>query len=125
MSGRGGRGFWARWTVRTPEDPDEAVPVVFRGMSPTYFSTLGIELLAGDGWTAADQGTDPAPVVLSAELARQLFGRTEGVVGRIVEPRPEIYVPAWMVPFASPRLSVAAKLAPGAGSPTVDTARCS
>ncbi|MGD2070627.1 MAG: ADOP family duplicated permease [Gemmatimonadota bacterium] len=147
----GGSGVWFRWSVRTPETSDDPVPVVMHWMSPTYFTTLGIELLAGDGWSAADRGTEPVPVVLSAELARQLFGRTEGVVGRIVErrtdqgpvrlvvrgvapdvrhwglartePIAELYAPAWMMSSALPRLSVAAKLAPGAGSETVGALR--
>jgi predicted permease len=136
------------WTGGTwsPESPDEVLVADFHPVSPDYFTTLGIELLAGGGWTRADRGAEPTPVVLAAETARRLFGTTEGVVGRIVgsegrtfvvrgvaadvrhygldqELRPAFYVPAAIVPFPIPHLHVAARVGPAVGTSVVPALR--
>jgi len=145
-----GRGVNRRlWRLFDPENSGDTVSIERHTVSASYFTTLGIELIAGEGWTAADRGADPVPVVLSAGLARELFGRTEGVVGRSIErtgdkrlivrgvapdvrhwsleyrtdPFNDLYYPAELQARSLPRLTVGAKLAPGAGSGTVAALR--
>lgn len=141
----GSRCCWSSGTW-LPGSPDDVVPADFHPVSAEYFSTLGIEFLAGGGWTRADRGAEPTPAVLSAEIARRLFGSTEGVVGRIVATegrryvvrgvaadvrhygldqalRPGFYAPAAVVPFAIPHLTVAARVVPGMGASVVPALR--
>jgi predicted permease len=47
-----------------------------------YFDVLGIPMLEGGSWERDDVGPDPAQVVINPELARAIFGTTDGVVGR-------------------------------------------
>ena len=47
-----------------------------------YFHVLGIPMLEGGSWERDDVGSDPAQVVINPELARAIFGTTDGVVGR-------------------------------------------
>ena len=65
------------------QDPKQAREVPINGVSAGYFTTLGLPLLHGRAFTTDEAfnaaGTDPMPVVLSATLARDLFGSTDAV----------------------------------------------
>jgi predicted permease len=113
------REFGNNWTeMRVIGRPDaKASFVENRSVTPDFFETLGIQLLAGRLPTAADAGTDGAAVVVvNRTLARQLFGDDDplghrldasstwqpeivGVVsdlrdfGPDQQPRPTLYVP--------------------------------
>ena len=69
-------------TSREPAAADVAM------VSPGYFRTMGIPLLTGREFTAADQpaaGADPRGVViLSRSLARELFGSPDAAIGNEV-----------------------------------------
>jgi predicted permease len=54
-----------------------------RTASPAYFATLGIPILFGRSFTAADRAGGPPVVVINRRLARELFG-AENAVGRHV-----------------------------------------
>ncbi len=54
--------------------------VELRYVSPGFFDAVGIELLAGRQLTSAD-GEEGTNVVVTAELARQLFGSASDAVG--------------------------------------------
>jgi putative ABC transport system permease protein len=54
-----------------------------RTASPAYFKTLGLPMLFGRSFTAADRAGGPAVVVINRRLARALFG-VENAVGRRV-----------------------------------------
>ncbi len=81
-----GVGIYARVQTATMA---EAAPMSLaaRSVSPDYFAVMGIPLLAGRTFTETeyrDAVRNPMPVVLSASLARTLFG-TEHAVGRMFE----------------------------------------
>jgi len=59
-------------------------PVNAEGVTPDYFSTLRIRLLAGRTFTAADQQDAPGVVVISQSLARQLWPGQNAVGQRML-----------------------------------------
>jgi predicted permease len=74
------------WGVLAEGNPDEHSWVMVRGraITPAYFRTLGIRLLAGREFTSADRG-DSRVVILSATAARKLWpgvADPAGVVSR-------------------------------------------
>jgi putative ABC transport system permease protein len=74
------------WRIRTPDRPagsdSEMQPVRLRRVSPGYFATMGMGLLAGRDISAADRDTTPAVAVVSESLARALYpGRDP--IGRV------------------------------------------
>lgn len=109
-----------------------------RFVSPGIFSTLGIRLLRGRGFVAADQKASPNEAVISLHMARTLWPgrdpvgqtfrdngppmRVIGVAGDVLETPTEappnvVYQPYWTFPFPRTILAVrsalpAATLAP-------------
>jgi ABC-type antimicrobial peptide transport system permease subunit len=69
------------------EPSDSAIHATHMWVSPTYFSTLGISLLAGRLFTGADmKPLEPGSVgaaVISESLARRLFGQHEALGHRV------------------------------------------
>ena len=65
---------------------DQRTAAFHQSVAPSHFEVMGIPLLAGRGFVAADQQRDPEPVVISASLARELWrrGAAEAVGQRIV-----------------------------------------
>ena len=51
----------------------EKVPAQYRAISPGYFRTMGVPLLAGREFTDGDQSNAPAVVVINETLARRAF----------------------------------------------------
>jgi predicted permease len=67
------------------EDPNQAREVAVNGVSAEYFSTIGLPMLRGRAFTSDEvfRGADgPMPVILSATLARTLFGTEEDALDR-------------------------------------------
>ncbi|MEM7588394.1 MAG: ABC transporter permease, partial [Acidobacteriota bacterium] len=64
---------------------DDGVPVdaVTRVVTPNYFETLGIRLLAGRDFTAEDDLTQPHVAVVNATLAERYWGDRSPVGGRM------------------------------------------
>lgn len=85
---------WSR-TVQAAslERQDEQIDVAFNSVSPDYFKTMGIPILAGRPLDERDRKDAPRAVVVSREMARRLWGDAAAVgrVLRIVDPvSPEV-----------------------------------
>jgi putative ABC transport system permease protein len=62
---------------------DETVPIAARGVSVSFFSTLGVRPALGRDFIAADARPDQvAPIILSDRVWRSRFGSDPTVVGR-------------------------------------------
>jgi hypothetical protein len=55
--------------------------VEFRWVTPGYFRTLGIPILSGREFEEGERASGESPVILSAALARRLFG-AENPIGQ-------------------------------------------
>jgi len=58
---------------RPPKSPHEFVAAGYRTVTPRYFETLGVPLLQGRLFTAADTDKAPAVAVINATMARTFF----------------------------------------------------
>jgi putative ABC transport system permease protein len=128
---------------QTPLPPGHAVYIEYRAVSPDYFHTLGIPLVAGRLIEPRDQA-DSAPVVLvNQTFARTLVNDQQAVGKRIISDttkfqivgvvgdvrqsgltqpaRPEIYWPYTQVPADSLRSSISLVVR-ATGEPTALTA---
>jgi len=72
---------WGETIQTVPETEMEPITSIIHPVTPDYFGVLGADVVEGRGFTSADFAARPAPVVMSAPLARQLFG-DEGAVGK-------------------------------------------
>jgi len=57
--------------------------VAFRWVTPGYFEAMGIPIVAGRGFTEAERAGNISPLIVSATLARRLFGKNDAVGQRI------------------------------------------
>ncbi|HEX4230059.1 MAG TPA: ABC transporter permease [Bryobacteraceae bacterium] len=73
--GMHGRPFSNMRIAGRPPLPEQGGIVAFRYVSPGYFDTLRIRLIAGRGFREEDRNSTQTPIILSASLARKLFGR--------------------------------------------------
>ncbi|MGH7448428.1 MAG: ABC transporter permease, partial [Longimicrobiales bacterium] len=71
--------------LRAPGVPDREERAAVNMATPGYFALMGIPLLHGRSFAAGDVAARPPAIVLSASLARALFGTTDAV-GRLVRP---------------------------------------
>jgi putative ABC transport system permease protein len=76
-----GTGFWVagRPTPNPSEAPDTGVSIV----TPGYFRTMGIPLLAGRLFTDRDRAGTPQVTIISQTLARQQFSNMDPVGQRL------------------------------------------
>jgi putative ABC transport system permease protein len=105
------------WPEGAPIDPNHPPIVKNRNVSPDYFRVLGIPVVAGRGFTDADNATTPNVMLVNESFARRYFpgdqvlGRhvtytSEHVTSQIIgvvadvrprmtdaEPQPEMYFP--------------------------------
>ncbi len=58
--------------------------VEFRWVSPRYFPALGIQIVAGRAFTERERASGESPLILSATLARRLFGH-ESPLGQQID----------------------------------------
>ena len=58
--------------------------VEFRWVTPGYFQTMGIAILSGHAFEEGERASGESPVILSATLARRMFGK-ENPVGQEIE----------------------------------------
>jgi predicted permease len=58
--------------------------VAFRWVSPGYFQTMGIAILAGRAFQESERAAGDPPVILSASLARRMFGNENPIGHRVV-----------------------------------------
>ncbi len=76
-----------------PPLPSEGGMVDFRYITPDYFRVLGIPVLRGRAFNEGDRALPEQSIVLSAKLARRLFGNGEALGQRvIVSERPPLTV---------------------------------
>ena len=57
--------------------------VAFRYVTPAYFRTMGIPIVQGRGFTGDERSADQTAVILSATLARRMFGKENPVGQRL------------------------------------------
>jgi putative ABC transport system permease protein len=62
----------------------EQMQVSITGTTPEYFMVRNLELTEGDFFTEADQLGHASVVVIGPDVAQNLFGRTDGVVGETI-----------------------------------------
>lgn len=74
-------------TVGTDRSP-EPISMNFRRITPGYFATLGIPLLAGRAFTDGDNLDAPPVMILSESLARRFFPNQNPIGQRIVRAAP-------------------------------------
>ena len=113
---------WAFFIEGRPPLPVGVYNVAkYRPVSPSYFETIGIPLIRGRTFTAADADSSPLVVIINESMARTYwgeqnpvgqrfrFGRPEmrtivGVVGDVhhesldADAKPEMYVPFTQIP---------------------------
>ena len=78
---------WAREAeVAAVERPEAAVGSAYDLITPGWFETLEIPLVAGRGFRERDDAEAPAVVVVSQALARRLWGDAPAVGRRLVAP---------------------------------------
>ena len=58
---------------RPPKSPSEFIAAGYRAVTPGYFETLGVPLLKGRLFTAADRENAPAVCVINATMAKTYF----------------------------------------------------
>jgi predicted permease len=82
--GMHGRPFSNMKIAGHPPLPENGGMVAFRYVSPGYFRTLGIPILAGRDFEERERSAADTPVILGATLARRMFG-TENPVGQRID----------------------------------------
>jgi putative ABC transport system permease protein len=127
-----------------PLPPGEHLAADYRDITPNYFGTMGIPLIAGRTFTEQDNLDHPRVVVIDQTLARQFFPGQDplgkhlqipdamrpareivGVVGGVrdtgfdQEPRPTIYFPSLQSPDQTMSLVVRTSLPPSAILPAI------
>lgn len=74
-------GTQGRRTVAKDGDAATKLPISSNTVAPNYFSTLGIRLLSGRDFTEAEAASGTGLAIVSASLARAVFGSVD-VLGR-------------------------------------------
>jgi putative ABC transport system permease protein len=77
--GMGGRPFSNLRIAGHPPLPQNGGMVAFRYVTPGYFRTLGIPILAGRDFVESERSGKDTPLILSAGLARRMFGKEDPV----------------------------------------------
>jgi predicted permease len=78
-------GSQSRSATRKADDPDSTrVSVSYNSVSPGFFQTTGVRIIAGRGFTEADDAGAPRVVVINRTLADRLWPG-ESPIGRMVE----------------------------------------
>jgi predicted permease len=74
------------YRVRTEDDIDEGDRShlsVLNNVSPAYFETLGIPLIAGRSFDDSDRGSAPDVIILNQSMARAHFADADPIGGRV------------------------------------------
>jgi hypothetical protein len=79
------RCCWMTSNFRADGEPFEGIRLLLQPTTSSYFETLGVPLLAGRVWTEGEAASDPWPVVISENLAVEVFGAAEQAVNQILE----------------------------------------
>ena len=65
----------------------QAIQVAYDEVTPGFFDSIGLSLIAGRDFTAADQPGSPLVAIINEGLARALF-KNENPIGRIIQAPP-------------------------------------
>ncbi len=77
-----------------PSDPREPAPMLMESVvSPDYFATLGVPLLRGRLFTAADSAVGSAPIALISAATAQEFWPGQDPIGKHLKP---VFDQAWI-----------------------------
>lgn len=104
---------WQRETTAAPAaQPEAAVDCAYDLLTPGWFATLGVPLIAGRDFTPTDDAEAPAAAIVSQALARRLWGDAPAVGRRLVAPGSkrdswEVVGVAADLPGAGPTLAAA------------------
>jgi predicted permease len=79
-----GRPFSNMRIAGHPPLPENGGMVGFRYITPGYFRALGIPILAGRDFEERERSSADAPLILSATLAKRMFG-TENPIGQQID----------------------------------------
>jgi putative ABC transport system permease protein len=142
----GGFGFAATFAVEGRPAPENKPIALVRGVTPGYFRTMGLPLLEGRDFTAADTSQTPFTMVASRNLARRFWpqggavgshllfdpnGRRGEIVGVVGDVKPEtiegedwltLYCPYAQNAFHSMTLVMRSALPPAAVLPAASRA---
>ena len=77
----------AREGTLTPEDAPRSL-YLCNSVSPAYFATIGIPIVRGRGFTAADTAASARTIVINETMARQLFPGEDPIGKRLIVTRP-------------------------------------
>ena len=78
-------GMESRTSVTLPGPSGDAIIVEAPWVTPGYFSTVSIPLLAGRDFTDHDAAGKPQVVVVNASFARRHFGSPQNAIGKRLE----------------------------------------
>ena len=78
---RGGGDNWGLEVVGHPDQPDGTT--AFRIVTQQYFETMGIQVVSGRGFSAADRAESEPVVVINQAMARKYFG-SDDPLGRLI-----------------------------------------
>ncbi len=83
-AGSSGPGLSFSIEGRVRENGEEDPRAKFRSISPGFFATLGIPILAGRDFSDADNGTAEKVVIVSQSLAQRFFPNQNAVNGKLM-----------------------------------------
>jgi hypothetical protein len=87
-----GRGDWVGWGIRPEGEAAERGSAAIRTVTPGYFGTMGISLLAGRDFDARDQVEGNTRVIVNEAFARAAWPGAPDVIGRHVR----VQRPLWL-----------------------------
>jgi predicted permease len=133
----GSRCCWTTRPILAGREEDPELLTATHPVTLGYFTTVGVEIVAGRSWTAGDANADPVPVVVDETLAREIAGSAQGALGTTVglgqlqtiivgvarasrhygldgDPANALYLPMERLPFAIPISTLVVRVEPSA-----------
>jgi putative ABC transport system permease protein len=84
FTGRG-RCCWITRTLSAGGEEHEGLRLLLQPATESYFSTLGIPLLAGRAWSESEARIEPWPVVIAEVLAVEVFGSADAAINQTMD----------------------------------------
>ncbi len=76
------------WFIENAREPEQSSSLALSVVSANYFSTLGLPIMSGRGFSEADTPDQPPVVVINAATARLVESRTESpALGQRISPQ--------------------------------------
>jgi putative ABC transport system permease protein len=75
---------------QAPPDKDRSPRLLTERITPDFFATLGIPLLAGRGFTAADRGDSKPVIIINRTMAEKFWPKGDAIghrIGTLVDPK--------------------------------------